>query len=66
MGFMIIEWRFKRAICRGKLEAHPEVEHEIREEASQHRAAGRGWLVEGFEPETTEILDHLRGRRRNN
>lgn len=60
MGFMIAEWRFKRAIYRGKLTAHPEVEHEIREEASQHRAGGRGWYVEGLDGVgDDEILKHL-------
>ena len=46
---MIAEWRYRRAVYRGQLKAHPELEHEIREDAAEHRTSGRPWMVEGFD-----------------
>lgn len=57
---MIAEWRYRRAVYRGLLKVHPEIEHEIREHASQHRTSGRPWMIEGFDSvQPTDICAQL-------
>ena len=57
---MIAEWRYRRAVYRGSLRVHPEIEHEIREHASEHRTSGRTWMVEGFDKvQPTDICSKL-------
>ena len=54
------EWKTRRALIRGSLRGDREDVKALKAEAAQHREAGMGWFVDGFDGvETAEILSAL-------